>query len=49
MTSFAIMDGQLIDLSKGKIFRIPLEQIDRKATLAANAKAGREIQLSWLK
>jgi hypothetical protein len=49
MTSFAIMGGQLIDLSNGKTFRIPLDQIDRKATLAANAKAGREIQMSWLK
>jgi hypothetical protein len=48
MTSFAIMGGQLIDLSKGKIFRTPLDKIDRKATLAANAKAGREIELPWL-
>jgi len=48
MTSFAIMGGQLIDLSKDKIFRTPLDKIDRKATLAANAKAGREIQLPWL-
>ena len=45
MTSYAITGGQLIDLSKGKIFRSPLNQINRKATLAANAKAGHEIQL----
>jgi hypothetical protein len=45
MTSFAITGGQLIDLSKGKVFRTPLDRINRKATLAANAKAGHEIQL----
>jgi hypothetical protein len=45
MTSFAITGGQLIDLSKGKVFRTPLDRINRKATLAANARAGHEIQL----
>lgn len=45
LANFAIMRGQLIDVTDGKIFRIPLEKLDREATLAANAKAGREIQL----
>jgi hypothetical protein len=39
------MRGQLIDVTEGKIYRIPLETVDREKTLAANAKAGREIQL----
>lgn len=45
LANYAIMRGQLIDVTDGKIFRIPLEKIDREKTLAANAKAGREIQL----
>jgi hypothetical protein len=45
LANYAIMRGQLIDVTDGKIFRIPLEKIDREKTLEANAKAGREIQL----
>jgi len=45
LVNYAIMRGQLIDVTDGKIFRIPLETLDREKTLAANAKAGREIQL----
>jgi hypothetical protein len=45
LANYAIMHGQLMDVTDGKIFRIPLEKIDREKTLAANAKAGREIQL----
>jgi hypothetical protein len=45
LANYAIMRGQLIDVSDGKIFRIPLENIDREKTLDANAKAGREIAL----
>jgi hypothetical protein len=45
MANYAIMRGQLIDVTEGKIYRIPLETVDREKTLAANAKAGREIQL----
>jgi hypothetical protein len=32
-------------VTDGKIFRIPLEKLDREKTLEANAKAGREITL----
>lgn len=45
LANYAIMRGQLIDVTDGKIFRIPLENIDREKTLDANAKAGREIAL----
>jgi hypothetical protein len=46
LANYAIMRGQLIDVTGGKIFRIgPLEKLDRDKTLDANAKAGREIQL----
>lgn len=45
LRNFAIMRGQLIDLSDGKMFRIPLERVDREKTLAANAETGREIRL----
>ena len=46
LANYAIMRGQLIDVTDGKLFRIgPLEALDRGKTLEANAKAGREIQL----
>jgi hypothetical protein len=44
LRNFAIMRGQLVDLSDGKIFRIPLEKVDWQKTLAANAEAGHEIK-----
>jgi hypothetical protein len=49
LRNFAIMRGQLVDLSDGKIFRIPIEKVDWKRTLAANAEAGHEIPQIWLK
>jgi hypothetical protein len=49
LRNFAIMRGQLVDLSDGKIFRIPLEKIDWDKTLAVNAEAGHEIKQVWLK
>jgi hypothetical protein len=45
LANYAIMRGQLIDVTDGKLFRIPLETLDREKTLMANAKAGRAIQL----
>jgi hypothetical protein len=45
LANYAIMRGELIDVTDGKIFRIPLEKLDREKTLEANAKAGREITL----
>lgn len=45
LANFAVMAGNLYDLSDGKMFKIALSTIDREATLAANAKMGREIQL----
>jgi hypothetical protein len=45
LANFAVMAGNLYDLSDGKMFKIALSSIDREATLAANAKMGREIQL----
>jgi hypothetical protein len=45
LANYAIMRGQLIDVTDGKIFRIPLEKLDRDKTLEMNAKAGRAIQL----
>jgi hypothetical protein len=45
LSNFAVMGGSLYDLSEGKVFKVPLTSIDREATLAANAKQGREIQL----
>jgi transcription initiation factor TFIID subunit TAF12 len=43
--NFAIMSGMLYDLSDNKVHKYPLNTIDRNATLAANAQAGREINL----
>jgi hypothetical protein len=43
--NFAIMAGMLYDLSDNKVHKYPLNTIDRDATLAANASAGREINL----
>jgi hypothetical protein len=43
--NFAIMAGTLYDLSDNKVHKIALNTIDRDATLAANAEAGREINL----
>jgi hypothetical protein len=45
LANYAIMRGELIDITGGKILRIPLESLDREKTLEANAKAGREITL----
>jgi hypothetical protein len=45
LANFAVMGGNLYDLSEGKVFKVPLSTIDREATLEANAKMGREIQL----
>jgi hypothetical protein len=45
LANFAVMAGNLYDLSDGKMFKIALNTIDRDATLAANAQAGRAIQL----
>jgi hypothetical protein len=43
--NFAIMAGMLYDLTDNKVHKYPLNSIDRDATLAANAEAGREINL----
>jgi len=43
--NFAIMAGMLYDLSDNKVHKFSLNTIDRDATLAANAEAGREINL----
>jgi hypothetical protein len=45
LANFAVMSGNLYDLSDGKMVKIALNTIDRDATLEANARAGREIQL----
>lgn len=45
LANFAFMAGNLYDLSGGRMFKIALNTIDREATLAANAKVGRTIQL----
>lgn len=45
LANFAMMAGNLYDLSDGRMFKIALNTIDRDATLAANAKLGRAIQL----
>jgi hypothetical protein len=45
LANFAVMAGNLYDLSDGRMFKIALNTIDREATLAANAQAGRAIQL----
>ena len=45
LSNFAVMAGNLYDLSDGRMFKIALNTIDRDATLAANAQAGRTIQL----
>ncbi len=45
LANFAVMAGNLYDLSDGRMFKIALNTIDRDATLAANAQAGRAIQL----
>jgi hypothetical protein len=45
LANFAVMAGNLYDLSDGRMFKIALNTIDREATLAANAKQGRDIQL----
>jgi hypothetical protein len=45
LANFAVMAGNLYDLSDGKMFKIAMNTIDREATLAANAQVGRAIQL----
>jgi hypothetical protein len=45
LANFAVMAGNLYDLSDGRMFKIALNTVDRDATLAANAQAGRAIQL----
>lgn len=45
LANFAMMAGNLYDLSDGRMVRIALTTLDREATVAANAKAGRDIQL----
>lgn len=45
LANFAVMAGNLYDLSDGRMYKIALNTIDRDATLAANAQAGRAIQL----
>jgi hypothetical protein len=45
LANFAVMAGNLYDLSDGKMFKIAMNTIDREATLAANAQQGRAIQL----
>jgi hypothetical protein len=45
LSNFAVMSGNLYDLSGGKMVKIPLDKLDRDATVAANEKAGREISL----
>jgi hypothetical protein len=43
--NFAIMSGMLYDLSENKVRKYALNTLNRQATLAANAEAGREITL----
>lgn len=45
LANFAVMAGNLYDLSDGRMFKIAMSTIDREATLEANAQAGRAIQL----
>lgn len=45
LANFAVMAGTLYDLTDGRMFKIALNTVDRDATLAANAQAGRAIQL----
>ena len=45
LANFAVMAGNLYDLSDGRMFKIALNTVDRDATLAANAQVGRAIQL----
>jgi hypothetical protein len=45
IANFAVMAGNLYDLSGGKMMKIALSTLDRDATLDANARAGRAIQL----
>jgi hypothetical protein len=45
LANYAITGGQLIDVTNGKVFRVPLEKIDWRKTFEANARAGRKITL----
>jgi hypothetical protein len=45
LANFAVMAGNLYDLSDGKMVKIAMNTLDREATIAANEKAGREILL----
>jgi hypothetical protein len=43
--NYAISRGQLIDVTNGKVFRVPLDNIDWPKTFEANQRAGRKITL----
>jgi hypothetical protein len=45
LSNFAVMAGNLYDLSDGKMVKIAMNTVDRDATIAANEQAGREISL----
>lgn len=45
LSNFAVMAGNLYDLSDGKMMKIAMDTVDRDATIAANEQAGREISL----
>ena len=45
LKDFAITDTELIDLSEGLLKRAPLADLDRAATLKANAEKGVEVRL----
>lgn len=45
LANYAITGGQLIDVTNGKVFRVPLDNIDWRKTFEANQKAGRKITL----
>jgi hypothetical protein len=45
LANYAVMAGNLYDLSDGKMVKIAMNTLDREATIAANEKAGREISL----
>jgi hypothetical protein len=45
LSNYAVTGGQLIDVTNGKVFRVPLDNIDWRKTFEANQKAGRKITL----